>query len=86
MDKAKQLQLRSEASQLKPLLNVGKKGLDDSVIDEIKKQLKARRLIKIKVLRSAEEEMDVKAIGEELSRLTSSELIDVRGRAVVLYR
>lgn len=86
MDKAKQLQLRSEASQLKPLLNVGKKGLDDSVIDEIKKQLKARRLIKIKVLRSAEEGMDVKAVGEELSRLTSSELIDVRGRAVILYK
>ncbi|MDK2891775.1 YhbY family RNA-binding protein [Methanohalophilus sp.] len=86
MEKTKQLQLKSEASQLKPLLNVGKNGLDDSVIDEIKKQLKVHRLIKIKILRSAEEDMDIKALGGELSRLTSSELIDVRGRVVVLYR
>ncbi len=86
MDKAKQLQLKSEATHLKPLLNVGKKGLDDAAIAEIKKQLKAHRIIKIRVLRSAEEDMDVKAVGEELSRLTSSQLIDVRGRAVVLYR
>jgi RNA-binding protein len=86
MDKAKRLQLRSGASQLKPLLNIGKKGLYDAVVDEVKKELKARRLIKIRVLRSAEEDMDVTAIGEKLSRLTSSELIDIRGRAIVLYR
>lgn len=86
MDNEQRLKLKSLATGEKPLLNVGKKGLEDPVIDEIKKQLKARRLVKIKVLRSAEGDSDVKSIAEELSQRTSSELIDVRGRSVVLYR
>lgn len=86
MEKEKLYQLKSEASQISPILNIGKSGINDSVIDELNKQIKARRLVKVKVLKSAETEKDLKIISEELAVATKSTLIEVRGRTVVLYR
>ncbi len=86
MDKERLYQLKSEANQLNPILNIGKNGVTDTLIEELNKQIKANRLVKVRVLRSAEEEKDVKEIAEEIASATRSTLIEVRGRTVVLYR
>jgi len=86
MEKEKLYQLKSEASQISPILNIGKSGINDSVIEELNKQIKAKRLVKVKVLKSAETEKDLKIISEELAAATKSTLIEVRGRTIVLYR
>lgn len=86
MDKEKLYQLKSEANQLSPILNIGKNGLTDSLIEELNKQIKANRLVKVKVLKSAEEGKDLKTLAEEIANATRSTLIEVRGRTVVLYR
>ncbi|HIH74648.1 MAG TPA: YhbY family RNA-binding protein [Methanosarcina sp.] len=86
MDKEKLYQLKSDASKISPILNVGKNGVTDTLIEELNKQIKANRLVKVKVLKSAEEGKDLKAIADELAEATRSTLIDVRGRTVVLYR
>lgn len=86
MDKEKLYQLKSEANQLNPILNIGKNGVTDTLIEELNKQIKANRLVKVKVLKSAEEGKDVKTIAEEIASATRSTLIEVRGRTVVLYR
>ncbi|MCQ1534739.1 YhbY family RNA-binding protein [Methanosarcina sp. KYL-1] len=86
MDKDKLYQLKAEANKLSPILNIGKFGVSDSVIEELKKQIKANRLVKVKVLKSAEAGKDLKTIAEELAEATQSTLIEVRGRTVVLYR
>jgi len=86
MDKEKLYQLKSEANQISPILNIGKNGVTDTLIEELNKQIKANRLVKVRVLRSAEEGKDVKTIAEEIANATRSTLIEVRGRTVVLYR
>jgi RNA-binding protein len=86
MDKEKLYQLKSEANQLTPILNIGKNGITDTLIEELNKQIKANRLVKVRVLKSAEEGKDLKTLAEEIANATRSTLIEVRGRTVVLYR
>ncbi len=86
MEKDKLYKLKSEASKLSPIINIGKNGVTDSVVEELKKHIKANRLVKVKVLKSAEAEKDLKAIAEELAERSQSTLVEVRGRTVVLYR
>lgn len=86
MEKERLYQLKSEAHQINPILNIGKNGVTDALIEELNKQIKANRLVKVRVLKSAEEEKDVKAIADEIAEATRSTLIEVRGRTVVLYR
>ncbi|MDI9393956.1 MAG: YhbY family RNA-binding protein [Euryarchaeota archaeon] len=86
MEKEKLYQLKSDASKLNPVLNIGKNGVTDALIEELNKQIKANRLVKVKVLKSAEEGKDLKTIADELAEATRSTLIDIRGRTVVLYR
>lgn len=86
MEKEKLYQLKSDANKISPILNIGKNGITDTLIEELKKQIKANRLVKVKVLKSAEEGKDLKTIADELAEATKSTLIDVRGRTVVLYR
>lgn len=77
--------VETEANQIS-ILNIGKNGVTDTLIEELNKQIKANRLVKVRVLKSAEEGKDLKAIAEEIADATRSTLIEVRGRTVVLYR
>ncbi|NYT19563.1 MAG: YhbY family RNA-binding protein [Methanosarcinales archaeon] len=88
MDKEKLYKLRSEATHIKPILNVGKGGVSDQLILELKKTLKDKHLVKVKVLKSAsyEEEDGIDSIAEKLAEATRATVIDVRGHSVVLYR
>ena len=60
MEKEKLYQLKSEANQINPILNIGKNGVTDTLIEELNKQIKANRLVKVRVLKSAEEGKDCK--------------------------
>lgn len=86
MDKEKLYQLKSDASKISPILNIGKNGVTEPLIEELNKKLKVNRLVKVRVLKSAEDEKNLKTIADELAVSTRSTLIDVRGRTVVLYR
>jgi RNA-binding protein len=86
MEKEKLYQLKSEANQINPILNIGKNGVTETLIEELNKQMKVNRLVKVRILKSAEEGKDVKVIAEEIAKATRSTLIEVRGRTVVLYR
>ncbi|AKB16995.1 MULTISPECIES: YhbY family RNA-binding protein [unclassified Methanosarcina] len=86
MEKEKLYQLKSDASKISPILNIGKNGVTESLIEELNNKLKVNRLVKVRVLKSAEEGKDLKTIADEIAVSTRSTLIDVRGRTVVLYR
>ncbi len=86
MEKEKLYQLKSDASKISPILNIGKNGVTEPLIEELNKKLKVNRLVKVRVLKSAEEGKDLQTIANELAVSTRSTLIDVRGRTVVLYR
>jgi RNA-binding protein len=65
---------------LKPTVWIGKSGCTDTMIDEIKAQLKKRTLIKVKWLHNTD--IDPEAIAHR----TGADLVAVRGRTLVLAR
>ncbi|NLV26976.1 MAG: RNA-binding protein [Methanomicrobiales archaeon] len=63
---------------LKPTIWVGKQGITDTIISEIRCQIKVKKCIKIKWLASVD--VDPKAIAEASRTI----LLQVRGRTMVL--
>ena len=79
-------QLVEKAKLLEPIIRIGKSGLTEGVIEEIKTQLKKNKLIKIKLLKAALVDKDRKAIAREIAEKTGAELIHQVGFVVVLYK
>jgi RNA-binding protein len=78
--------LAAKAKTLKPVLQIGKSGVTLGIIEEIKKQLKKRKLIKIKLLRSSLGDLDKKKIAELISETTSSEIINIVGFTLTIHK
>lgn len=76
--------LRAKANTLTSLFQVGKDGVSKNVIQAVNNALEAQELIKINVLKTADEE--VRAIAYDIASATNSELVQVIGRVIVLYR
>ncbi|MDR1404509.1 MAG: YhbY family RNA-binding protein [Candidatus Methanoplasma sp.] len=75
-------ELMRRANGLSPTVHVGKEGINEGVLGEIAAQLKTARLIKVKILGSADG--DPGSIAEELAASTNSVIVDVRGSVAVL--
>jgi RNA-binding protein len=86
MDTKKILELRGQAANIEAITHIGKNGITPSIIDEVTRQLKANKLIKIKLLKSAVEEMPREEIARQLAEKTGAELIEVKGNTVVLFK
>ena len=86
-------ELSSQANNLKPIIQIGKSGLSDSIKEEIKKHLKKRKLIKIKCLSyfldSFEDGLTrkekMKEIAQQISEQFGAELIQIRGFTFTIY-
>ncbi len=78
--------LRSESKMLKPRIIIGKNGLNDEVIKNIKKQLKTYGLIKIKILKTYMEDKDKKQFAKDLAMKCDAKLIDLVGFTIVLTK
>lgn len=83
----KQIQaLRAQAQQLNVTVHVGKGGIDGAV-DELKGQLKQRKLVKVRLLPSATDGgANDKSQAEALAVACDATLVDVRGHTAVLWR
>ena len=86
MDKKRILELRGMATRLESSTHVGKNGVTASLVEEVARQLKDNKLVKVKVLKSALEAAPRDEIARLLAEKTGSELVDVRGNTVVLFR
>ena len=65
-------------------INIGKSGINDNVIEEIKRQLKANEIVKLKFAKNIARNKD-DYIDEIVSK-TRAQLIDVRGHVAVIYK
>ena len=81
-----QHKLRNKAANIKPLVWIGKNGLNLDVFDEIKRQLDKKKLIKIKFNKSFFSEKDKKQVAEDIVVKTKSELISFVGFTITLYK
>ncbi|MGD9963409.1 MAG: YhbY family RNA-binding protein [Thermoplasmata archaeon] len=82
MDKKRRAFLKGAAQKLEPTVHVGKDGVTDKVVEEVVRQLKQKRLVKVRLLPSMEEDRHEAA--ERLAAKASAVLIEVRGRTAVL--
>lgn len=76
--------LKSIASTTETILQVGKGGVGDQLIKQVDDALTARELIKLRLLDTAPETPDEAA--QVLADATASEVVQVIGRRMVLYR
>jgi RNA-binding protein len=86
MDTKKILELRGRAANMEAATHVGKNGLTPALVEEIRRQLKDNKLIKVKLLKSAVEAMPREELARELAQKTRAELIEVKGNTVVLFK
>ncbi len=76
---------RAQANHLEPLFQVGKGGMSDALIKQTDDALRARELIKIKVLLESSP-ITPRQTADELAAATGAEVIQVIGGVIVLYR
>ncbi len=76
--------LRSLANSIDTIVMVGKGGLSEQILKQAADALKARELIKGKVLESCE--ISVREAAEAIAEETHSEVVQVIGTKFVLYK
>ena len=76
--------LRSLASTQSATFRVGKEGVSENMIIGIRQGLEANEIVKIKVLDNCTQ--DLNEIALDLSAGTKSEIVQIIGHTVILYR
>lgn len=76
---------RSQANTLEPLFQIGKGGMSDAIIKQTDDALRARELIKVKVLLESTP-ITPRQAADELAAATGAEVIQVIGGVIVLWR
>ncbi len=76
---------RAQANALEPLFHIGKSGMNEGVIRQTDDALRARELIKVKVLLESSP-ITPRQAAEELAAAVGAEVIQVIGGVIVLYR
>jgi len=76
--------LRALAHSLDPVVQVGKNGLTDGLIAQIRDQLRAHELIKVKFLK--ESPIEPAEAGPVVEEATMSQVVQKVGRVLVVYR
>jgi RNA-binding protein len=77
-------QLRSMANTIDPIITVGKGGISDELVKQVRDALEARELIKGKVLENSE--FDAREACEILAQRAAAAEVQVIGSKFVLYR
>lgn len=76
--------LRSIASGLEPITQVGKLGVNESFLEGLEKAIEKRELVKVTVLENSG--LDVKEVGFEIAEKLNAEFVCATGRKLVFYR
>ena len=76
--------LRSLGHSLSPVVQVGREGLSDALVAAVEAAFGDHELIKVKV--GQQSDLDRHQAADEVARRTSSEVAQVLGNTVLLYR
>ena len=76
--------MKSLAMTMEPIFQVGKSSMTPGLTQAISEALEARELIKISVLKNCAD--DPRELAEIIAERTRSEIVQVIGKKIVLYR
>lgn len=65
-------------------INIGKAAVNDNVIEEIKRQLQANEIVKLKFAKNIAKDKDDYI--NDIVQKTRAKLVDVRGNVAVIYK
>jgi putative YhbY family RNA-binding protein len=77
-------ELKGAAMNIEPVLSIGKNSLTPEFIEAVRENIVKNELIKINILKNCDD--DPKAIAHTLAGRTQSEVVQVIGRKIVLYK
>lgn len=84
MNSKQRAYLKGLAQTIQPILNIGKSSLTPEFTESVAEALEARELIKISVLKNCLD--DPREIAAMLGERTHSQVVQVIGRKIVLYK
>ena len=84
MTSKQRAQLRSLASNIDAIIQIGKEGIGENLIIQVDGALRTRELIKITALETSP--MPAKEAATILAEATKSQVVQVIGRKIVLFR
>ncbi len=76
--------LRGLGNALDPVMQIGKDGISENVLNGVNLLLEARELVKIKMLKNCDYE--IKDLANEIAQKTSAEVVQVIGNIFILYK
>ena len=76
--------LRSLGSTMSPIFQIGKGGIEENFLIQVKQALEARELIKIKVLENSG--LDTREASDMICKAVGCEGIQAIGNKIVLYK
>jgi|APFre7841882630_1041343.scaffolds.fasta_scaffold14531_2 RNA-binding protein len=82
MQKKTKKELKGLGNELKATIHIGKDGVTEGLVEEVKNQIKANKMVKVKVLASTSEFK--KEMAAELAEKANLELVEIRGNTVLL--
>lgn len=84
MTSKERAELKTKAMKLDSIFQIGKSSLTPQSVSAIKDALKARELIKINVLKNCMD--DPKELAQLVSERTGSQVVQVIGKKIILYK
>jgi RNA-binding protein len=84
--KKKMKELKRRSAEKETTVWIGKEGVTDAVLGQIRRQLDANEMVKVKVHRTSTEKTEVSEIAKRIAEGTTSEVVDVRGRTFTMYK
>jgi RNA-binding protein len=76
--------LKSMANTMDPLFQIGKNGVTENFVEQVKEALEAREIIKIKVLNNSL--LDPTEVAREITEKADAEFVQSIGSKIVLYK
>lgn len=84
MTSKQRAKLKSIAMTQEAILNIGKESLTEEFLSATEEALEARELVKISVLKNCDD--DIKEIANAIAEHTNSEVVQIIGHKIVIYR
>ena len=76
--------LRSQSNGMETLFQIGKGGISDMLVQQVEDALKAREMIKLRVLESAP--VFAREAAQELAEKCGAEIVQVIGSRFILFK
>jgi RNA-binding protein len=78
--------LRSRSRRIDPTIWLGKEGVSEALLSQVKNQLKTRELVKVKVQRTVLQEVETGDFAQRVAASTGSTLVEVMGHTFTLFK